>query len=181
MPPRLTTDRLILRPFYEQDIPVAYTLFEGHPDVFRYDPGYRRTYEQRAARILAYAAENDKNGCGTLAIVLKETNALIGYAGLQFYVLPRQPYATAEVELFYKLGRDFWQQGYAAEAGRETLRFAFEKMNLDHIASVVNAANVRSIRVLERLGARIDPAPPQWKDEVIGVVNNPAKGKEEEN
>ena len=98
------------------DADEAYAVLEGHPDVWKYDPGVQRTKEQRAEVIRKYAALNEPDGCGTLAIVLKNAGRLIGYVGLQLYVLPREPVATPEVELYYKLGRDYWGQGYATEA-----------------------------------------------------------------
>lgn len=176
MPPRLETPRLSLRSFCEQDIHAAYQIFETHPDVYQYDPGYRRSLEQRAELIRKYAAENDENGVGTLAVMLRGSAQLIGYCGLQLYVLPREPFATPEVELFYKLGRDYWSRGYAFEACETVLRYAFESLRLDHTVSCVDRRNERSIRLLERLGALIEPGPEAWAGIVVGTIQNPAKG-----
>ncbi len=177
MPPRIETARLILRPFCDADIQAAYEVFEGHPDVYFYDPGFRRSFEQRAEIIRRYTAENDPHGCGTMAVVLPEAGGepgrLIGYAGLQLYLLPGEPFTSAEVELFYKLGRDDWGKGYASEACRALLNYAFTELRLGRIVSTVHMGNQRSIRLLERLGARIQPAPPAWANYVIGVILHP--------
>ncbi len=172
MPPALTTPRLLLRPFSQDDIPAAYAVFEGHPDVWKFDPGFARTYEQRAEVIRHYAANNDPNGEGTLAITLKD-GTLIGYAGLQLYILPGEPLATPEVELYYKLGRDWWSQGYASEACRRLLDYAFTEMRLARIVTVTQKGNEASLKLMARLGMKLDNAPSAWPGDVIGILKNP--------
>ncbi len=172
MPPQLQTERLILRPFTEADCDDAYQVLEGHPDVWAFDPGHPRSREERATLIRRYAADNRQDGCGTLAVTLKDDGQLIGYVGLQLYVLPSEPLATAEVELYYKLGRAYWDQGYATEACREMLRFAFEYMRLARLVICPRRENRRSIRVLERLGSRFEQAPPKWAADVMAILDN---------
>jgi RimJ/RimL family protein N-acetyltransferase len=173
MPPRLTTPRLILRPFTPEDIDAAFVIFESHPDVWKYDPGHARSYDQRAAIITKYASLNDPKGEGTLAVTLKEDGQLIGYVGLQLYILPAEPLATPEVELFYKLGREHWNQGYAFEACHVMLDYAFDQLRIKRIVTVTSRENNGSIRLLTRLGFRIQDAPREWAGDVLGVLDNP--------
>jgi RimJ/RimL family protein N-acetyltransferase len=154
------------------DIDAAFEALEGHPDVWKYDPGVPRTKEERAAIIQKYAITNDFDSCGTLAVTLNADGHLIGYVGLQFYVLPRQPFATPEVELYYKLGRDYWGQGYASEACRTMIRFAFDEMRLQHIVTITDKQNQESIRLLERLGMRIEDAPPAWDGMLMATLEH---------
>lgn len=49
MPPALQTERLLLRPFTGANADAAYDALETHPDVWKHDPGFARTREQRAA------------------------------------------------------------------------------------------------------------------------------------
>lgn len=172
MPHQFETARLVLRPFTMADVDEAYDVLEGHPDVWKYDPGVQRTREQRAQRIQRYADSNQPDGCGTLAIVLRRTGRLIGYVGLQLYVLPREPFPTPEVELYYKLGRDYWGQGYATEACREMLRFAFETLRLQRIVTITDSQNEPSIRLLQRLGMQIEAAPPRWAGDLTATLVN---------
>ena len=44
MPPSIQTERLILRPFSEADIKAAFEVLETHPDVYRFDPGFPRSF-----------------------------------------------------------------------------------------------------------------------------------------
>ena len=65
--------------------------------------------------------------------------------------------STPEVELFYKLGRDYWGRGYATEACREMIRHAFEELRLIRIVTCTHRENTRSIALLRRLGMRVEP------------------------
>ena len=52
--------------------------------------------------------------------------------------------------------RSHWNLGYATEASREALAFAFDVVGADHVISLIQADNVRSIRVAEKLGQRFE-------------------------
>jgi len=175
MPPTLTTPRILLRPFSMDDVDEAYEVLEGHPDVWGIDPGYQRTREQRARRIQLYTLTNDEGGLGNLACIHRESGKLMGYAGLQYYLLPGHPYNTPEVDLFYKLGRDWWGQGYATEACTVMIDFAFNTLHLGRITNTVMAENSQSISLMQRLGFDIQPAPPTWEGWLLGVLDNPGQ------
>jgi ribosomal-protein-alanine N-acetyltransferase len=172
MPPRLETSRLILRPFTLSDIDEAYTILEGHPDVWKYDPGFCRSKLQRANLIKRYTLNNDENGCGNLAAVLKSTGALIGSIGLQSYRLAVEPTGIVEVELFYKFGRDYWGKGYAFEACRAVISFAFNHLHVQHLLTATNCENSPSIRLLQRLGFRLLSQPGAWSSEIVGILES---------
>lgn len=176
MPPQLETERLILRPFRRDDLDEAYAVLEGHPDVWKYTPGSQRSREQRDAISRTYIERDDPEECGTLAVVERSSNRLLGYVGLQLYVLPREPLATPEVELFGKLGRDYWGQGYASEACRALLRCAFDNLRLQRIVTITNQHNEPSIRLLQRLGMRIEAAPPSWVGNLTATLDNDRVG-----
>ena len=57
----------------------------------------------------------------------------------------------------WRLARDAWGHGYATEGGRAALAFGFESVGLDEIMSFTTVRNVRSRRVMERLGMARDP------------------------
>ena len=52
--------------------------------------------------------------------------------------------------------RSHWNRGYATEASREALAFAFDVVGADHVISLIQANNVRSIRVAEKIGLRLE-------------------------
>jgi RimJ/RimL family protein N-acetyltransferase len=177
--PSLETDRLIIRPFEEGDIDAAYAIFESHPDVWRYDPGRERSYEERAAEIRYRIGQYRRDGIGNMAVTLKADGTLIGYCGLQMYICETRPLASVEVELFYKLGRTYWGQGYATEACRRMISHAFDDWHLPRLVTVTAAANAESIALLRRLGMTIVPSPEDASD-VNGILNNPAAERPEE-
>jgi ribosomal-protein-alanine N-acetyltransferase len=155
--PRFETERLILRPYTLEDAEAAHAVLDSHPDVWQFDPGRALTLEERRAaiekRIQAYGGPI----FGSLALTLKGDGRLIGYCGLQLYLCDRIPLSTPEVELFYKLGRDYWGRGYAAEAAREMVRYAFDELRLARIVTCTGRDNTRSIALLQHLGMRIEP------------------------
>ncbi len=177
MPHALESERLLLRPFTEADIETAFKLFEEDEEVYRFDPGFSRTLEQRAAMIRRHMADNQEGGEGTLAVTLKSTGEFVGQAGLQLYMLPWKPFATPEVELYYKFGCAYWGNGYAFDACRTLVDFAFDEMRLLRIVTVTQPENARSLRLLRRLKFSIGPGPDAWQPHVLGILTNPAAGQ----
>ncbi len=171
--PTLETERLLIRPFQADDLDAAYAVFEGHPDVWRYDPGRQRTYEERAREIQYRIAQYAREGFGCMAVTRKADGSLLGYCGLQTWLRETRPLATLETELFYKLGRAYWGRGYATEACRAMIAHAFTDLCLPRLVTVTAAANAASIALLRRLGMRIVPSPTD-SDEVNGILDNPA-------
>jgi RimJ/RimL family protein N-acetyltransferase len=66
------------------------------------------------------------------------------------------PEVMPAVEIGWRLGRPFWGHGYATEAARAALRFGFVERNLDRIISIRHVDNLRSLRVMEKLGVHFD-------------------------
>lgn len=155
MQPWLTTDRLDLRPFRLDDAEAAHRLLDTHPDVWRFDPGEARTLEQRTEILRYRIAEFDHHGFGMWAVAERSSGSLAGYCGLQLYLLEDEPRSSVECELYYKLGRGFWGRGYAAEACRAVIAFAFGRLRLPRLATCTDTDNVRSVALLRRLGMRI--------------------------
>ncbi len=174
----LESTRLIIRPFTMDDLSSAYNVFESHPDVWRYDPGRQHTFEERRELLQYRVMEYKRHGLGCMAVTLKGDGRLIGYCGLQLYLWEREPLSSPEIELFYKLGRDYWGQGYAAEACVRMLRHAWDDLHLPRIVTWAAAHNSESVALMKRIGMRIEPAP-GYPDEVIGIIeNNPAQRTE---
>jgi len=113
----LETERLIMRPFTPDDHEAAFQALEGHPDVWRYDPGRPRTREERRELINFRIVEYQRQGFGCLAVVLKESKLLIGYCGLQLYLFEGEEWSRPEVELFYKFGREHLGSGLRQRSG----------------------------------------------------------------
>lgn len=89
-----------------------------------------------------------KYGFGLWAVILKDTNEMIGQAGFTI-----QPYKNTEVlKIGYLLKENFWHNGYAKEAACGCKKYAFEHLNRDKVYSIIKADNLASVKVAERIG-----------------------------
>jgi RimJ/RimL family protein N-acetyltransferase len=149
LPARLETARLVLRPFGEEDLD-SYAAICADPDVMRYVGGRPLTRPGAWRAIATYVGHQRLRGYGLWALVEKATGRLIGRAGLW------RPEGWPGLEVGWLLDRRRWGQGFATEAGRAALGFAFGLLRADHVVSVIHPENAASIRVAERLGERYE-------------------------
>ncbi len=144
--PKITTPRLTLRPFTEEDIDPMHQILIGK-DVLRYfpntDPPQRERVERMVLGLLKHWGEH---GYGLWAVESRSNGELMGRCGLQY--LPD----TDEVEVDFILGRAFWGQGFATEAGRASVRYGFEELGAGCIVGIVHVENGASQRALAKLG-----------------------------
>jgi len=92
------------------------------------------------------------HGYGRFAVELPGQADCIGFVGIT--VPPFMP----QDEIGWRLARPFWGRGYATEGARAVLADAFDRLGRAEIVSFTVPANVRSTRVMERLGMTHDPA-----------------------
>ena len=144
--PTITTQRLVLRAFTEEDVEPLYHILRGK-DVLRYfppmDPLPRDRVQKMVLRLLKHW---EARGYGLWAVTSRATGTLMGRCGLQW--LPD----TEEVEVDFILGQAFWGQGFATEAARASLRYGFEELELERVVGIVHVENIASRRVMEKLG-----------------------------
>jgi len=93
-------------------------------------------------------AHYEQHGYGLWGLILKETNQLIGIAGLVNQTVDGQQY----VELGYRLAKKYWGKGLATEAAQAIKKYAFEALKLDRIISIIEPSNLLSSKVAERVG-----------------------------
>lgn len=163
-----------LRPFTMDDLGRIHQQFDGHPDVWKFDPGYPPTREQRQRWLRFRIQELQVFSVGCLALELKSSGELIGCCGLEFCLFDDGTHHRPEIEIYYRLGRDYWGCGYATEAARELLRYGFEDLRLERIIAQASAENAASLAVMRRLGMTIEPHPSKG-GEVFGVVARAAQ------
>jgi RimJ/RimL family protein N-acetyltransferase len=100
-------------------------------------------------------ADSDRLGFGLWAVEVVDVALFVGFVGLNEPTF--EAHFTPAVEVGWRLDRAFWGQGYATEAAMAALRFGFENLKLDQIVSFTVPANVRSRRVMERVGMTHEP------------------------
>jgi RimJ/RimL family protein N-acetyltransferase len=108
------------------------------------------TREQSDAAVERFDGLIAERGWGLWAVEVVDSGDFIGFVGLN--PPPWDAHFTPAVEIGWRLRREHWGKGYATEAAREALRFAFEDLDLDEIVSFTTPANTRSRAVMERLG-----------------------------
>ena len=92
----------------------------------------------------------DHHGFGLWAVEIPDVAALAGFVGLS--VPPFVARFTPCVEVGWRLAAAHWGCGYATEGARATLTYGFKEVGLDEIVSFTVPGNVRSRRVMEKLG-----------------------------
>lgn len=147
----LETDRLILRKLQLSDAS-AFFAMDNNPKVHEYlwnKPVLK--IEETIEIILAVRQQYVDNGIGRFAIVLKETNEFIGWAGLKF----NTEAVNNKVNFYdigYRLDDKFWGKGYASEATIAWFNYAFEIMNIKTLEAAARFDNVASNRILQKIG-----------------------------
>jgi ribosomal-protein-alanine N-acetyltransferase len=148
----MKTDRLILRRWRESDL-APFAAMNADPVVMEYYPACLDANESRDF-IARVERKFETQGFGLWAATLKESGAFIGYIGLN---VPTFDTAfTPCVEIGWRLSRDQWGNGYATEGARACLDFAVTTANLGEVLSWTFAGNMRSRRVMERIGMKRD-------------------------
>ena len=89
-------------------------------------------------------------GYGQWTVIEKTTGLIVGRVGLW------NPEGWPGLELGWVIRRSHWDRGYATEASREAIAFAFDNVGADHVISLIQPDNVRSIRVAEKIGERFE-------------------------
>jgi RimJ/RimL family protein N-acetyltransferase len=144
--PSLETTRLVLRPIAEADLD-GFAAMYGDPEVMRHMGDGRPLTRAATWRTMAlFLGHWALRGYGQWALVEKATGRLVGRAGLW------NPDGWPGLEVGWLLDRPAWGRGFATEAGRAALAWAFEVLGARRVISVIAPDNVRSIRVAERLG-----------------------------
>jgi len=144
----LNTERLLLRQWKQEDF-APFAELNSDSDVMEYFPS---TLSPEQSDDLARLAQKliAERGWGIWAIELITTGDFIGFVGLH-YPDDDLPF-TPCVEIAWRLRKQFWGKGYATEAAKESLSFAFSTLQLDEVFAYTAVTNVRSRSVMERLG-----------------------------
>ncbi|MDH6131482.1 RimJ/RimL family protein N-acetyltransferase [Kitasatospora sp. MAA4] len=150
----ILTPRLLLRRWQDDDL-AAMAEINADPLVMQFiGDGNPRDLEQTAESIEHWEEEWDEEGFGLFAVELLGSGELIGFAGLS--VPEFLPEVLPAVEIGWRLGRQFWGQGYASEAAHAVLEFALEDRGLDRVISIIRLGNDASENVAHKLGMELD-------------------------
>lgn len=156
----LETERLRLRPLTLDDAEQLHQLFDTDPEVWQFDPGYARSFDERVKCVERRIQQYQTYGFGCFRIEHISNLKLIGQSGLSPHQFENEDGSiTDEFEVMYTLGRPYWRQGYATEASKVWVQYAFDVAALKRLVVCPHKANIASVRVLEKLGFRIEDDP----------------------
>lgn len=144
----LETERLKLRAWQESDLQ-PFAELNADKDVMHYFPSVL-TREQSDNLADKFQHLILDHGWGFWAVELKATGQFIGFTGLN--TQPEQFIFSPCVEIGWRFAKQYWHQGYATEAAKACLKFAFEALQLNEVVSFTAVHNTASEHVMQRLG-----------------------------
>jgi ribosomal-protein-alanine N-acetyltransferase len=157
------TARLRLRMFTADDLD-ALTLIFADPDVMEYlgKDGLPIDSAETALALQSIIRHWEKHGFGRWAVESKSGGGLIGCAGIRS--LEGQP------ELVYLLAKSYWGQGLATEVAEACLRYGFDEKHFDSILALTRPLNVKSRRVMEKIGMKFEKEANYFGIDVVQYV-----------
>ena len=169
----IETERLLLREFELSDTEGMFEL-ESNPNVHRYVGNKPISHVDESRAYIEFVHQQYVSyGTGRWAVILKETNEFIGWSGIKFI--------TTEInnhQDFYEIGYRFiekhWGKGYATEAGKVFVDYAFNELKADALYAYADAGNENSRKILEKLGLKyINSFEYEGESEVWYELKNP--------
>ena len=148
----IKTERLILRPWREEDLE-PFAKLNADPRVMEYFPGLKSRQESDAS-VKLMSNHIERCGWGFWATSLIQTGEFIGFIGLEDVYFKAD--FTPAIEIGWRLAFNCWGKGYATEGALASLRYGFEKLKLEKIVSFTPVQNMRSRAVMERIGMHHD-------------------------
>ncbi len=142
----LATERLVLREFKLADRDALLKVL-GDPVAMQHYPApFNREGVQTwiARNVSRYATQ----GFGLWARILKPGREVIGDCGCVLQEIEERQ----EIEVAYHVRRDLWGRGYATEAARACMNFAFARLGVARVVSMIRPENLQSRRVAEKNG-----------------------------
>ena len=167
------TDRLTLRRVRPDDAD-AYLTWRSRPEVMKYIYLTPWTPEVAAERLATWSVSPFAASGDVLMLAVEEDDGdVVGEALLKWST------GTGQVEIGYAFHPGVARLGYATEAGRELLHLAFDVYDFHRAFARIDAENLPSIRVAQRLGMRLEatlvendlrPSDGAWASEVVYAI-----------
>jgi RimJ/RimL family protein N-acetyltransferase len=147
----VSTDRLLLRRWRTSDRE-PFAALNADAEVMQFFPAQLGRSESDALAGRADALF-DSHGYGLWAVERRWDGAFLGFTGLA--PMPDRIPGAGGIEVGWRLARSAWGHGFATEAASAALRFGFDVLGLTEVNSITAAVNIRSRRVMERLGMHL--------------------------
>ena len=142
----LETERLILRELVRSDLAALSAIIQDEETMIAYNEAMSdgETLTWLEKQITRYR----QDGFGLWAVILKENMQMIGQCGITL-----QPVEDNVVtEIGYLFNRSYWHNGYAVEAAKACRDYAFQRLGIKEVYSIVRDINISSMNVAIRNG-----------------------------
>ncbi len=145
----LETKRLYLRRMNQSDYEALGKILQDEDTMYAYEGAF--SDEETQAWLDRQIGRYCEYGFGLWAVVLKETDEMIGQCGLTM-----QQWNDRQVlEIGYLLQKVYWHKGYATEAAKACREYAFTKLNAEEVFSIIRDTNLASQNVALRNGMTV--------------------------
>ena len=148
----IETERLLLQRWREEDREPFYRM-NSDARVMEFFPEYL-TQAQSDSLVDRINEHFKKHGFGLFAAELRKDQTFIGFVGVA--VPSFKVHFTPCVEIGWRLAANYWGRGLATEGARAVVKYAFEELALDALVSFTVPRNIRSRRVMEKVGMTHD-------------------------
>ncbi len=146
----IETQRLLLRPYTEEDLEPALTVLGDAKTMNFYPKPYSRE------RVRALIAKNERtlrlSRYGLMAVCDRESGQYRGDCGITIQGID----GRYLFEVGYRIGRESWGLGYAPEAAAAVVAYGFDQLQLPALYSYMPSAHQQSRRVAEKIGMRCE-------------------------
>jgi ribosomal-protein-alanine N-acetyltransferase len=146
---RIETARLLLRPLTPEDEAALATVLSD-AETMRWYP--RPFTGDEVREWIERQLDRYSSSTGLLGLVEKQTGRLIGDCGPVW----QEVEGRTELEIGYHVSRERWNQGFATEAARVVIDYAFENLGVERVVSMIRPENLASRRVAEKNGLTLE-------------------------
>jgi RimJ/RimL family protein N-acetyltransferase len=148
----IETERLILREFSKNDVDALFKM-DSNPIVHEFLGNNPVKKKSESEKYIEDCINKYKDhGVCRLAVIEKESGAFIGWSGLRFINDYSFNDKTNFYDVGYRLMPEYWNKGYATEAGKASIDFGFDTLNLDTIYGITELGNIASHKALLKIG-----------------------------
>ena len=142
----LGTQRLLLREITQDDFLPLCEILQDEEVMYAYEGAFSK--EEVQGWLDKQLARYKEDGFGLWAVCLKETGIMIGQCGLTM-----QEYEGGRVlEVGYLFQKKYWHHGYATEAASACKAYAFDRLHVQEVYSIIRDSNLASQKVARRNG-----------------------------
>ena len=143
---KIETKRMYLMKLREADMPELRAILQDDQTMYAYEGAFNEdeTREWFDKQLSNY----EYHKYGLWAAVLQKNMKMIGQCGLTWQNIE----GRNVLEVGYLFNRAYWHKGYAAEAAKSCVKYAFQVLGFEEVYSIVRDTNLPSMNVAIRCG-----------------------------